>query len=171
MDGNGLVTYLGSNGGSSPWSNPTVQNLFDITASSIQIGETAGLTSRQAGTFQTLNRHLSWIRFDLARSLPFRMVLTHYTLANCGRGVGVRRVLRNWCLQGSSNGIDWVTLREHVKDATLAPIPLATATWSVTQPTPEPYRYFRIMQTDVNQAADHHLALGQIEFYGWLVRD
>ena len=171
MDGNGLVTYLGSNGGVQAWTNPCVSNLLDITASSVQLGETNSLTSRQAGTFQTLNRHLSWIKFDLARGQPFRMVITHYTLANCGRGVGARRVLRNWALQGSANGIDWVTLREHVKDATLAPIPLATATWTVTQPTPDPYRYVRILQTDVNHANDHHLALGQIELYGWLVRD
>jgi hypothetical protein len=171
MDSNGLVTYLGSAGGSAAWSNPAASNLLEVSASSVQIGEASSLTSRAASTLQTLNRHLSWVRLDLGRGQPFRMQLAHYTLANCGRGVGVRRALRNWALQGSLNGVDWVTLREHVNDQSLAAVPLATASWSVTQPAPQAYRYIRILQTDVNHANDHHLALGQIELYGWLVRD
>lgn len=171
MDSNGLITFLGSAGGSAPWSNPALSGLIEVSASSIQIGEGAALVSRAASTLQTLNRHLSWVKLDLGRGQPFRLQISHYTLAHCGRGVGVRRALRNWALQGSLNGVDWVTLREHVNDQTLAPIPLATGTWSVSQPAPAAYRFIRILQTDVNHANDHHLALGQIELYGWLVRD
>jgi len=170
MDSNGLVSYLGSGGGLSPWTNPA-PSLLDISASSIQLGECNMLTGRAAATFSTLNRHLSWIKIDLGRAQPFRILLTHYTLAVCGRGVGVRRVPRSWALQGSNNGIDWVTLREHVRDETLPAVPLATATWPVNQPTPEAYQYVRILQTDVNHAGDHHLSIGQIELYGWMVRE
>jgi hypothetical protein len=171
MDSGGLVSYLGSAGGTCPWSNPALGGLIEVSASSVSVGEAATITSRAAGTLQTLNRHLSWIRIDVGRAQPFRLHVTHYTLAHCGRGVGVRRALRNWCLQGSANGVDWVSLREHVRDHSLAAEPLATASWAVQQPAPVAYRYFRILQTDVNHANDHHLALGQIELYGWLLRD
>lgn len=172
MDTNGLFSYLGSDGGNSKWTNPTSNGLIEITASSLQLGDVTHLTSRQATTVQTLNRSLSWVQVHIGKKLPFRFTVTHYTLANSGRGPGAKRPLRSWLFQASLDAIYWVTLREHVNDHSLTPQANSTATWSITHVgVPTPYRYFRIMQTDVNHANDHHLCLGQIELYGWLIRD
>lgn len=170
MDSNGLVSYLGSAGGTSTWSCPA-NTWVHSEASSVQLGDANTLLARQATTFQTLNRHLSWVKFDLGHTQPFRLLVTHYTLANCGRGPASKRPPRSWLLQGSEDNLNWVTLKEHVKDTAISIQPNATASWSVNPPSNKPYRYFRILQTDLNAAQDHQLALGQMELYGWLVRD
>lgn len=170
MDSNGLISYLGSSGGTGTWSNPA-NTWLSCEASSVQLGDVHTLTGRQATTFQTLNRHLSWIKVDLGHTQPFRLLVTHYTLANCGRGPASKRPPRSWLFQGSDDSLNWSTLKEHVKDNAISTQPNATATWNVNPPSNKPYRYFRILQTDLNHSGDHQLALGQIELYGWLVRD
>jgi E3 ubiquitin-protein ligase HECTD1 len=102
FDCNGLIYFIGSNGGSSPWVNPCRHNLITIASSdgvTLPVGKLEDILSRNAEPHNccTENRPNSWFAVDLG----VRMVLKRYTLRH-GRGHGTSQAaLRNWELQGS----------------------------------------------------------------------
>lgn len=97
---------------------------------------------------------------------------------------------RNWCLQASNDARNWVTLSEHVDDASLMPVPGSNCRWSLSpsmlQPWPKcnapaaenspelngedayakGWRCYRIMQTGANCKGLTELCVGGLEFYG-----
>jgi len=70
---------------------------------------------------------------------------------------------------------EWVTLKEHEDDQTLSEDPNSTATWDVEIPgsiasdlNSLGFRYFRILQTDLNSSGNNCLFCCGLEFYGLL---
>eukprot|EP01095_Lingulamoeba_sp_RSL-Kostka_P013509 TRINITY_DN5622_c1_g1_i2.p1 TRINITY_DN5622_c1_g1~~TRINITY_DN5622_c1_g1_i2.p1 ORF type:complete len:489 (+),score=134.71 TRINITY_DN5622_c1_g1_i2:132-1598(+) len=73
--------------------------------------------------------------------------------------------LRNWDLQGSNDGINWVVLKRHTNDASLKNGKFATQTWKIEKADTD-FRYLRILQTGHNSSSHNFLVLSGIEFYG-----
>jgi hypothetical protein len=102
FDCNGLIYFIGSNGGSSPWVNPCRHNLVTIASSdgvTLPVGKLEDILSRRAEPHdcRTENRPNSWFAVDLG----VRMLVKRYTLRHAGgRGIS-QAALRNWELQGS----------------------------------------------------------------------
>lgn len=75
----------------------------------------------------------------------------------------------------SSDTSEWVTLKEHEDDQSLSENPNSTATWDVEIPgsvssdlSTLGFRYFRILQTDLNSSSNNCLFCCGLEFYGLL---
>jgi hypothetical protein len=76
--------------------------------------------------------------------------------------------LRNWRLEGSNDGHNWVILRTHTDDPALNGKG-STATWPIERPeTKGAFSLFRLYQTGVNSNAHHYLACSGWEMYGKL---
>lgn len=91
------------------------------------------------------------------------LLLTAYTLCH---DHSTSHVLRNWMLEGSANGIDWIILRDHPNDNSIVCERGASATFTVQ--TSQAYSHFRISQTGINSSGTHVLTLAGIELYGSL---
>jgi hypothetical protein len=105
FDCNGLMYFIGSNGGKSPWVNPCRHNLVTVASSDgvkLPYGKLEDILSREAAprNCHTKDRPNSWFAVDLG----VRILVKRYTLRHA-RGYGTS-ALRNWELQGSKvNGI------------------------------------------------------------------
>jgi hypothetical protein len=164
FDGKGILYFLGTNLGVSAWENPMGRGLVRVRASSLEkdsVPETAvvGLYPLRC---VTKNENLSWFEIDfLTRSIaPSAYTLRHYSSWDT-------EALRNWRLEGSNDGLSWVTIREHLNDASLAKSG-QSFTWSLSQPRESFYSRFRIIQTDKNSNNHYYLALSGFEIYGKL---
>lgn len=77
--------------------------------------------------------------------------------------------LRNWKLEGSLDGKNWICLKEHINDSSLNS-PLSTESWKISPPQKENeklfFKYFRIFQTGKNGSGHHHLMMNGFEIYG-----
>lgn len=88
----------------------------------------------------------------------------------CLRHDGSADFLRDWCLQGSSDGFNWETLILHTNDQTLR-MSGQYASWPVRKcgrESQNTHRYFRIFQTVPNAMAPNptHVSLSNIDLYG-----
>jgi E3 ubiquitin-protein ligase HECTD1 len=100
FDCNGLLYFIGTNGGTSPWVNPCRHNLVSVASSDgVQLahGKLEDVLSRRAAprNCHTKDRRNSWFALDLG----VRMLVKRYTLRHA-RGYRAS-ALRNWQLQGS----------------------------------------------------------------------
>ena len=73
--------------------------------------------------------------------------------------------LRNWELQGSTDGRAWQTLRRHQDDASLSNDSTSAAAWPVDAGA-QAFRHFRVLQTGSNSSGSDYLACAGIELYG-----
>ena len=113
----------------------------------------------------------SWCSVDLGERRS--LVVTDYCLrADHGTSThesahegSVKFSPRNWCLQGSLDGAQWVTLRRHDNDSSLTMYSIAA--WPVADSTSS-WRHFRIYQHGPNSHNTHHLCLTGFEMYGYL---
>lgn len=102
---------------------------------------------------------LVWFALDLGKERL--LACSFYTLAHDG---SESNFLRNWCLEGSKDGAEWVLLKEHRSDKTLQS-PMQKATWRIEDPaSQEFYRHFRILA----RPPCKKMNLGHFEFYGRL---
>ena len=77
--------------------------------------------------------------------------------------------LRHWRLEGSLDGVEWTTLKEHENDTGLiGNKPYCTHTWAITGKF-KAFRYFRIFQTGWHSSGSFGIVLSGIEMYGVLV--
>ena len=78
--------------------------------------------------------------------------------------------LRNWNLQGTNDGVEWTTLRQHVNDQSLGLTRMSTAAWPV-EGCQVAYRYFRVFKTGPNSKGNSDaLMCAGIELYGQLMQ-
>ena len=76
--------------------------------------------------------------------------------------------LRNWRLEASNDGHNWVVLRTHTDDNALNGKG-STASWPIERPESKgAFSLFRLYQTGVNSNAHHYLACSGWEMYGKL---
>ena len=89
----------------------------------------------------TKARRNSWWCVDLTEN--YALYLTHYTLWHGQEQRG--SVLRYWKLQGSLDGNEWTTLRNHENDPGLQDSkPYCTCTWKIEGDS-NAFHYFRIL--------------------------
>jgi hypothetical protein len=170
FDDQGLIYWVGTNGCTHPWVNPGQLGLMSITSSdgkSVPYGKPYDIMSRDSEprNCHTKDRPNSWFAIDLGLWL----IPSKYTLRHA-RGYG-KSALREWQLQGSKDGMNWVTLRAHTQDEALVE-PGSTHTWEVTPPADSEggWRHLRILQCGKNAAGKNYLSLSGFEIYGKVVR-
>eukprot|EP01095_Lingulamoeba_sp_RSL-Kostka_P013508 TRINITY_DN5622_c1_g1_i1.p1 TRINITY_DN5622_c1_g1~~TRINITY_DN5622_c1_g1_i1.p1 ORF type:complete len:451 (+),score=133.97 TRINITY_DN5622_c1_g1_i1:132-1484(+) len=163
FDENGILFWIATKGKKSPWQNPHLKKLIKVTAPSNNIikGHPSELVSRNPSELWTGDVPASWFAIDLGESRT--IIPTHYTLRHGANYKGDS--LRNWDLQGSNDGINWVVLKRHTNDASLKNGKFATQTWKIEKADTD-FRYLRILQTGHNSSSHNFLVLSGIEFYG-----
>ncbi|XP_060803615.1 E3 ubiquitin-protein ligase HECTD1 [Amyelois transitella] len=166
FDENGLIYFIGTNGGSCEWVNPGAHNLICVWSSDgkqLPYGRVEDVLSRSP---EPLNVHTNDDRRAfIAMDLGVHIVPTAYTMRHA-RGYG-RSALRNWLFQMSMDGVTWSTLLAHNDEQALQE-PGSTATWRLRADAP--YRYLRIQQNGKNASGqNHYLSLSGFEIYGKVV--
>ena len=162
FDTNGVLYYIGTCGGTRAYQNPHVAGHVAVTWSSVGGGPVEGFVQNRRNHLNayTINQANSWMQVDLR---DWKVRPTRYSLRHGHNGDG--HALRNWRLEGSINGTDWTTLRNHVNDPSIPAVIRGTATWSVDNCT-RYYRYIRIFHSGLNSNRNHYLMCSGIELYG-----
>ncbi|XP_072939169.1 E3 ubiquitin-protein ligase Ufd4 isoform X2 [Epargyreus clarus] len=166
FDENGVIYFIGSNGGTCEWVNPGAHGLVSVWSSDgrqLPYGRAEDILSRSP---EPLNVHTNDDRRAfVAVDLGLHLVPTAYTLRHA-RGYG-RSALRNWLFQMSADGLTWCTVLAHADEQALQE-PGSTATWRLRADTP--YRFLRIQQNGKNASGQsHYLSLSGFEIYGKVV--
>ncbi|KAJ8721521.1 hypothetical protein PYW07_002296 [Mythimna separata] len=166
FDENGILYFIGSNGGTCEWVNPGAHGLVSVWSSDgrqLPYGRAEDALSRSP---EPLNVHTNDDRRAfIACDLGLQVVPSAYTLRHA-RGYG-RSALRNWLFQMSADGVTWSTLLAHSDEQTLQE-PGSTATWRIRADAP--YRFLRIQQNGKNASGQsHYLSLSGLEIYGKVV--
>ncbi|CAG9785575.1 unnamed protein product [Diatraea saccharalis] len=166
FDENGVIYFIGSNGGTCEWVNPGAHGLVSVWSSDgrqLPYGRAEDILSRSP---EPLNVHTNDDRRAfIALDLGLHIVPSAYTLRHA-RGYG-QSALRNWLFQMSMDGVTWSTLLAHSDEQALQE-PGSTATWRLR--VDAPYRYLRIQQNGKNASGQsHYLSLSGLELYGKVV--
>ena len=147
FDTNGVLHYLATRGGG--YANPHVSGVVVAAMSSVynddpDYGSPDRFVQNKSDgkTNITKNEPNSSMCVDLRRSV----IVDHYCLRS-GNGTGYKPRNRNF--QGSEDGSNWHTLRQHTNDCELAETGFSTANWSV-EAAGCAFRHFRILQTGKN---------------------
>jgi hypothetical protein len=161
----GLFRWVGSNGGTTEYVNPHTTRKVIVTASSLG-DESCTLekfiqhTPPGGREWNATSEPGSWVAVQLA----MRVALKGYDLRHGNNHGG--DVLRNWNLEGSNDGVEWVVLHRHVNDTSLAETRHSTASWEVNNPDGLAFSRFRIIMTGPNSGGDHFLFMMGLELYG-----
>jgi hypothetical protein len=91
------------------------------------------------------------------------MELTHYSIRSCYNGVVGGTNLKNWVVETSGNGEDWVEI-DRREDNDELDGPNLIATFPVSQGSPA--RMVRLRMTRENHGGNNRMILSAIEFFG-----
>ena len=169
-DANGLFYFLGTNLGTTAFSNPAGGALLSVLASSTDNGNAGMLSDRVGSNFYTSAAPNQWVAWDLGTG--HTMAITQYTIRN--RNFDTNHLPRNWVLEGTNAvatfdvaGLDaatWTAIDGRTNDATL------TATnqyYTLTiNGSGSAYRYLRFRQNGPNSLGSGYLTIGEFETYG-----
>lgn len=160
-DTNGLFYYLGTNGYTTSFSNPSLSTIT-ASASSIQfLGTPADkVTDRTTDFCHTQSESNAWIKIDLGATRTFTP--NYYSVRN--RSDDSSNNLNDWILQGSNNDSTWTDLNTQVGNIFGQGNWFSTAVVGVSTS----YRYFRILQQGINSSGGLFLVLAELEIYGTL---
>jgi hypothetical protein len=161
FDENGVLYYIGTNGKTEAYQNPHTSGKVVASMSSVVGG--FGSPDRfvahrvvQGNQYNhTDNYPNSWMSVDLG--VNRKVLVTGYCLRNDGN---TGHALRNWSLQGKSgDGDEWVELKRHDNDASLATTNFSVAYWPLVgeNVTKTAYRQFRIIQHGRNACGNDYL--------------
>ena len=101
-----------------------------------------------------------WWMFDFGSTRTVNVVA--YTLKH---GYSGGYVLKHWNLEGSNDKTNWVCLKSHKNDQSLAQASAKTKTYMIPSQSSS-FRYLRIYMTDKNTDNSWTFCLGGVEFYG-----
>jgi hypothetical protein len=101
----------------------------------------------------TINEPNNWIGVKVAKP----MAVQKYTLRSPS--------LRSWTFEGSSDNVNWTTLKDHKHDYKCKD---GVATWEMK--VSEMYNLFRIRQTGKNAYGTHELVLSSLELSGLVAK-
>ena len=179
FDGLGVLHALGTDFGQREYENPVTSGAVEVRFS--QDGGNLysdsqgrqGIAHKRAAEVVVAHTHEgdgvtqwsrgasdAWFIIDLKELL---LVPTHY----CYRGdfSGAQSQPRTWELQGSTDGLNWVTLRRHVKDQSVTRG--TCGSWHVDGEKKGAYSMFRIL----NQGSPNRLCCSGFELYGKAVKE
>jgi hypothetical protein len=158
----GIIHWLGTNEGTSAWSNPATSGVVSVHASSVERGTPNNLVDTEPQELWTHDVPASWLSINLIHHC---VLPSAYTLRHGGNYRADS--LRNWDFQGSVDGKTWVVLKRHSNDPTLS-APFAVKTFPLEKAALVPYQWFRIIQTGHNSTNHNFLVLSGFEVYGEL---
>lgn len=162
-DANGLFYWLGTNRGIQNWQNPHVANFINISLSSFFSSEFAfpeSLVNRSLSN-NTATADGTGNTFTVDLGIKNTLNCNYYSLR--GRN-SLSGHPRGWKFQASTNSTTWIDLDTQTNNSTIN-----QNIWFSTPITDSGYyRYFRILNTGINNGGDTYLGLGEWEFYGTL---
>ena len=170
FDTNGVLYWLGTDGGTTAYTNPHTSGKITVTPSSIGVGTAAGFIEH-ARVGDRVNRTDNTAGSFVAVRLPVPLVVTRYTLRNDGNAT---YALRRWVLEGSEDGAEgsWVVLKTHAGDTALATTAMSAASWDVDPAASggRGFAHLRVRQTGKNARAGNsggdYLMMAGLELYG-----
>jgi hypothetical protein len=163
FDRNGILYWLGTNRYTSEYKNPGLTGLVRCTSAPLATQPPSAPASSAFGRdlvrCVTLPMKEAWFAIDFVNFavLPTAYTLRHYDSWDT-------EALRDWKLQGSSDGKKWHKIFSHKKEEALNRKG-ASHTW-VLPKTKKPYRHFRILQTGKNSNGHWFCAMSGFEIYG-----
>ena len=170
FDTNGALYHIATQGGARPYRNPHTAGDVVVSSSKSEGNFRASVLvdhiSEPCKNFKSVVSGESnrWVAVDLGEGRSLR--LDHYCLRSDNYAT---HKLRSWNLQGTNDGVEWTTLRQHVNDQSLEDTPMSTAAWPV-EGCDVAYRYFRIFNTGPNSGNAEYLMCAGIELYGQLLQ-
>lgn len=157
---NGFISWIGSNKNSQAWTNPAECGLVKISASSASENSPMNAVINQMGEcFVTEDQEDSWVMIEIS---PYFIIPSYYSLRS-GDKFGDR--LRNWEIQGSNDGENWVTLRTHSEDESITSNEYFG--FSIERCKIE-CKFLRVKQMGKNSRGNFHLSIGGFEVFGML---
>lgn len=170
-DTNGLFYYLGTNEGTSPWTNPVTAGKMSIVVKTLAAGTTASLVDREPNQFYTDNTPSRYIGIDIGEGKG--MIVSDYLLRNRVESI---EYLRTWNLEGSNNvagsttadydAATWETIDSRMNDTLLTAANAYGHYVSEGAAKNKRFRFFRLIQTGLNGAGRDYLCIAEIELYG-----
>jgi len=131
-----------------------------VSSSSVGRGNPVSILDKISTEFWTSDVPASWIQVGLGSTRS--LCPNYYTLRHGSNSKS--DALRNWTLQGSVNGKDWVVLKRHINDMALNSN-FATASFPIAD-CKQSFHYFRVLQTGHNSSYTNYLSLSGFELYG-----
>ncbi|KMS93688.1 hypothetical protein BVRB_028960, partial [Beta vulgaris subsp. vulgaris] len=154
MDENGIVYFLGCRNGTSTFQNPMTLGLVEVTVAKVKADShhVSAVVGREAVRCLCNDMNNAWFAIDFKKYLirPNKYTIRHYSSWDT-------EALRSWRFQGSTDGSDWVILREHVDDTSLNKKGQAHS-WDLPGIT-QFFRHFRILMTGKNSNNHNYLSL------------
>ena len=162
----GVLYQIGTAGGTREYQNPHVSGDVQVTSSSLSSGKIEHFVAHSSPNSDTYTKNIHKSRFMVDLKEHRRLQVTHYCLRH-GYSRGYDR-LQNWRLEGSNDGNNWTTLRNHNNDQSLPNSGFSEAGWAVDGCDPGGYRFLRILQHGSDSSGYSYLMCAGIEFYGVL---
>jgi len=157
-DNTGILYYLGTNGGKRSFRNP-YPDLIVITLSTSGGAAVHNISDRNLTSGAVENRYGAephpWLQVEFKQH---RVKLEHYFIAQ-----DHDHYLRNWRLEASNDGVNWVTVRTHSNDTTIAS---TNRTAFFEAKTESFFRRFRIYVTGPSHNGAPNFDITELEFYG-----
>jgi hypothetical protein len=149
---NGIISYL-----TKRFEGHVIdRDIVSITASSINDPQSYPLRHvadfENQSNFQTKNEVNSWICYDFK---DMQIKVTHYSIRT--RRDGNSYHLRSWTLEGSKDGLKWVTIDDRQNDTSLNSQG-AISVFSISESFEEEFRMTRIRQTGKNSSGSDNLS-------------
>jgi len=162
FDENGLFYYIATNGKNADWENPATSGKVLVTSSaSFDWGSASNLLAKKLYNTWTASQPGVWVSFSLR---GVTILPNHYSLRHGYVSDGAN--LRNWVLEGSSDGSTWTVLSTHSNDRSLGGN-YGTASWKIDGAR-DFFQHFRIRSTGRDGGNSDRIQLSGIELYGFL---
>eukprot|EP00457_Paulinella_chromatophora_P000316 gb/GEZN01000316.1/.p1 GENE.gb/GEZN01000316.1/~~gb/GEZN01000316.1/.p1 ORF type:complete len:1660 (-),score=215.21 gb/GEZN01000316.1/:6-4985(-) len=166
FDENGVLYFIGTRNGTTPWRNPAAQGLVRVESVELAMKPVPSapcetivgrdivrcVTKPMKGAFFIVDLSTYYLK-------PTAYTLRHYSSYDT-------EALRDWKLMASVDGKKWTKLSSHKKDQSLRKKGQAK-TW-VLPKIKKMYRMFKILQSGENSNGHWYLAISGFEIYGSL---
>ena len=164
---NGLVDWMGTNGGAAGFVNPSIGTVtYPFTATSLSAIDGTRTADKafdhnlntEGNEFHSALGAGQWLMMDFGSR---RIEVNHYCIF--GRTNSLHAP-RNWELQGSNNGTSWTVLDTQSTNASVG----NGTNFSGPVSNTNKWRYVRILQTGLNSSDSTYLTVGDLELWGTL---
>jgi hypothetical protein len=168
FDKNGLFTFLGTS--KKKYENPSILRLVTVSCDTLSSfgNKPFSLIGAECTNFYTdtkdPNQEIS-VLISLEPS-QYQLRPNYYSLRNALKVYD--NALRNWKLEGSTDGTEWKLLKEHENDESIETKSGFAFSWPLE--TDEFFSKFKITSTgsQADEEDDKNITFGGIEFYGTL---